>query len=92
MLKKAQNQSRYQNEDSLESLPIVGTSTPSSSQLLKPQMLRALEKNIKKKVTSPRGQWDFSTIYRGNLLHVTVNSDSDSDESSTVDSLVDDEL
>lgn len=48
-------------------------------------MIRALEKDLKEKATSSREQWDFSTHYRGNLLHVSINSDSD--ESSTVDPL-----
>lgn len=46
--------------------------------------MRALEKDLKEKTLS-RGKWDYSTYYRGNLLHVTINSDSDTD--STVDSL-----
>lgn len=58
--------------------------TPSSSQLFKPRRMRALEKDLKEKTLS-RGKWDYSTYYRGNLLHVTINSDSDTD--STVDSL-----
>ncbi|XP_046455824.1 uncharacterized protein LOC124203192 isoform X3 [Daphnia pulex] len=83
LLKKAQKNNHCQEDFSSDL--VIGTSTPSSSQLLKPRMIRALEKDLKEKATSSRERWDFSTYYRGNLLHVSINSDSD--ESSTVDPL-----
>lgn len=56
--------------------------SPNSCRLLQPRGIRALEKDLKEKTQS--SQWDFSTYYRGNVLHVSFNSDSDE---SSVDSL-----
>lgn len=61
------------------------TLSTSTCQMLQPQAFRALEKDLKKKVKNCQ-KWDFSTYYNGNRLQISVNSDTDSDESS-VDSL-----
>ncbi len=86
LLKKA----KADENDDLFCLPssqlTKGTDTTLGSQLLQPQAMRALEKDLKKKAKNNR-QFDFSALYRGNLLHVSVNSDSDSGESTGVDSL-----
>ncbi|KZS05981.1 Uncharacterized protein APZ42_030712 [Daphnia magna] len=82
LLRKAQTHRRKNLSLDLSTKPV--NATPSSSQLFKPRRMRALEKDLKEKTLS-RGKWDYSTYYRGNLLHVTINSDSDTD--STVDSL-----
>ncbi|XP_059352530.1 uncharacterized protein LOC130700324 isoform X1 [Daphnia carinata] len=84
MLRKAQ--SHKKKNLSLDSPTRSLNSTPSSSQLLKPRMMRALEKDLTEKTLVSHGKWDYSTYYRGNLLHVTINSDSETDDSA-VDSL-----
>lgn len=81
-LLKIANKTHKKKESLSSSLRAVPT-TPSSCQMLQPQMMRALEKDLKKKVKNCP-QWDFSTYYNGNKLHVSVNSDSDE---SSVDSL-----
>lgn len=60
-------------------------SVPNNCQLLQPLAIRAIEKDLKRKVKNGQ-QWDFSSIHNGVYLHVSVNSDSESDQSS-VDSL-----
>jgi len=57
----------------------------SAGRLFQPGVMKALEKDMKKKTKSSK-PWDFSTYYRGNLLHVSVNSDSDTSEDS-IDSI-----
>ena len=75
--KKAKVDHKNDQRSSL-STPFIKKTDPSfGSQLLQPQTMRALEKNIKKKA----GKFAFSEIFRGNVLHVSVN-DSDSTESS----------
>lgn len=83
---------KLRQRDDLTSSPLpVGdlphfTGTESTSGLDQLQQLplkRALEKEWKLK-SSISEKWDFSTYYRGNLLHVSVNSDS---EESSIDSL-----
>ena len=51
------------------------------ARLFQPRVMKAFEKDLKKKTKSSK-PWDFSTYYNGNLLHVSVNSDSDNSETS----------
>lgn len=55
--------------------------TPVAGKLLNSRRIRALEKDLMKKANGSKSL-DFSAYYKGNVFHVSVNSDSDSSESS----------
>ena len=90
MQQKTKKQKRRQMDigDEEETAFPSGSSniTPRVGELLKPQRMRALERDLKAKVGTRA--FDFDTIFNGNLIHISVNSDSESEESS-VDSLAD---
>lgn len=67
--------------------PVQAFATQSTLQFLQPRSMRAFEKNLTKKIKSSE-PYDYSAMYNGNMLQVSVNPDTDSDESS-VDSLDD---
>jgi hypothetical protein len=80
------NEANPENNCLVHPAQALGThSSVQSSQLLQPHTMRAFEKNLKKKIKSSE-PFDFSAMYKGNVLHVSINSNSESDESS-VDSL-----
>ena len=54
--------------------------SPGACHIFRPQVLRALEKDLKEKALSSK-QWDFSAYYNGNKLQVSIGPDSDSDTS-----------
>lgn len=90
-LLQKKNKKKREEEKTADLLGIAGpgtSATPRVGQLLQPRRMRALEKDLTEKVSKGSQSFDFSAYYNGNLLHVAVNSDSDSDESS-VDSLDD---
>ncbi len=69
---------------SIPSAQALGTqSSVQSSQFLQTHTMRAFEKNLTKKIKSSE-PFDFSAMYKGNVLHVSINSESDE---SSVDSL-----
>ena len=79
--KKTKKTRRKREEETAISLP----KPLSAGRLFQPRVMKALEKDLKKKSKSSK-PWDFSSYYRGNLLHVSVNSDSDTSEDS-IDSI-----
>lgn len=74
-------QSRKREDLTLNSPTRAVNATPNSSQMLKPRVMRALEKELKEKTRFGVEKFDYSAYYRGNLLHISVNSDSESDDS-----------
>lgn len=81
LVRKTRKQNRKGNEEATTSLP----NPLSAGRVLQPRVMKALEKDMKKKCKSSK-PWDFSAYFRGNLLHVSVNSDSDTSEDS-IDSI-----
>lgn len=79
-LQRIQNRKKKIEEEQRD-LPAAST-TPLVSQVLQPRRMRALEKDLKEKVDHGLRSFDFDAYYNGNLLHVAVNCDSDTDESS----------
>jgi len=89
MQQKTKKQKRRQmdiGDEEETAFPSGSNITPRVGELLKPQRMRALERDLKAKVGTRA--FDFDTIFNGNLIHISVNSDSESEESS-VDSLAD---
>ena len=89
-LQKSKNGRKRQKKDKNDEAATTTNRIPPKSlaaaQLFRPKVMKALEKDLKKKNQSSK-PWDYSAYYNGNLLHISVNSDSDTSEDEFFDSM-----